>query len=223
MSADRIQYVNQLNKSVERHVPTITEMEEYAKEHHVPILDQGSTSFLTQMIQLSGAKRILEVGTAIGYSSLQMANVHQDIEVVTIERDSERARMARNFHSQCGMDRQISILEGDAFEFEETLQSSEPFDFLFIDASKGHNRAFVNAFSPRLKSGGVMVVDNVLFRDYVTGDLDIPKRFRQMVKKLQAFNDWLSNHPQFSTTYYTIGDGMAVSIKRSMTNDAEKL
>lgn len=90
----------------------------------------------------------------------------------------------------------------------------DPMIFLFVDASKGHNIRFVETFSPYLKPGGLMVVDNVLFKGWTYEPSEAPKRLQPLAKKMASFNEWLLKHPQFKTTIHPIGDGMAVAIKQ---------
>ncbi|EZH67949.1 hypothetical protein DH09_08520 [Bacillaceae bacterium JMAK1] len=212
MTTDQLQaYLREVHPRINED-ELLQEMERHATEHHVPIIDLESARFLQQLIALKGATRILELGTAIGYSAITMALASADGTVTTFERDETRIRDARTFLQKSATKERIELIEGDAFERIEQLQGS--YDFLFVDASKGHNIRFVETFSPYLKRGGLMVVDNVLFKGWTYEPSEAPKRLQPLAKKMASFNKWLLLHPQFQTTIHPIGDGMAVAIKQ---------
>lgn len=193
----------------------IKEMEQYATEHHVPIMEQTSLDVMLQIMSFLNPDCILEIGTAIGYSAIRMAQILPDTEIITVERDEERYHEAVANVEKAGYSNRIRILLGDAFELAEELRSYGPYQALFIDAAKGQYKRFFDEFFDALQSQGVVFSDNILFRGMVAEEQIEEKRFRSMVKKLRQYNDFLMSHPELDTTIYPIGDGLAVSKRKN--------
>ncbi|RBW70454.1 O-methyltransferase [Bacillus taeanensis] len=210
VSTEIQEYIVQLRKPLPSYV---TEMELYAKEHHVPIMDPVSMEAMLNILQLKKPKRILEIGTAIGYSAIRMALSLPECEIITIERDEERFQFAKQNIHKAGLTARIKVIEGDALEAAEEVKYEGPYDALFIDAAKGQYMRFHDTYAEHVQSGGIIISDNVLFRGLVAEEEVVEKRFRSMVKKLKQYNKFLMEHPDYSTTIYPIGDGIAVSIK----------
>lgn len=191
----------------------IAEMEHYAEEHGVPIMEPEGIEALLQILRLQKAGRILEVGAAIGYSAIRMAEALPDSLIVTMERDEERILQAKANISKAGLGERILLIEGDALEAGEAAAEHGPYDAVFIDAAKGQYRRFFELFSPLLRKDGIIVTDNVLFKGLVAvPEEDIEsKRTRSLVKKIKAYNAWLSVHPDYDTVILPIGDGVAIS------------
>ncbi|WP_192945387.1 O-methyltransferase [Staphylococcus cohnii] len=191
----------------------IEQLRPYAVEHHVPIVDRLTLDMIKQLIRIHKPKRILEIGTAIGYSSMQFASVSKDIKVVTIERDVDMQLKAKENFAKFGYHTQIELIEKDALEAFENIQH-ESFDMIFIDAAKAQSKKFFTLYEPLLKEGGIIVTDNVLYHGFV---LDIAvvrsRNVRQMVKKVQEYNEWLMVQPRFTTNFLNIDDGLAISVK----------
>ncbi|MBM7651734.1 O-methyltransferase [Neobacillus cucumis] len=191
-----------------------TEMEKYASEHHVPIMELAGIETMLQLLRIHGSKKILEVGTAIGYSALRMAEALPEAEVVTIERDLDRIQTAKEFIQRSGKGGQIICIEGDALEVENDVHAHGPFDAIFIDAAKGQYKKFFELYAKCLKADGLIVTDNVLFKGLVAEDEIEFKRTRNLVKKIADFNKWLMNHSEYHTVILPVGDGIAISIKK---------
>ncbi|MBM7701426.1 O-methyltransferase [Metabacillus iocasae] len=206
-------YVEQL---IPKRNELIEEMEHYAQEHGVPIMELIGIETLLQLLRLYNPERILEIGTAIGYSAIRMVTALPDTKVVTVERDEERYEKALHFIERANKANQIHTLFGDAFDLHEQIVAEGPYDTVFIDAAKGQYQRFFELYVPLLKEGGVIISDNVLFKGYVAQDVEEIKTrgARSLTRKLQAYNEWLMNHPGFYTTILPIGDGIAISIKR---------
>ncbi|WP_026689125.1 O-methyltransferase [Alteribacter aurantiacus] len=199
----------------------LAEMEEVAKEDRVPIMEQTGLSAMLQMMTLHHPKRILEIGTAIGYSSLRMVDALPDATVVTIERDQERLKQAQMYHKQAHVDNKITIVEGDALDVAEEVKELGPFDALFIDAAKGQYERFFELYEPMVKEGGVIYSDNILFKGLVAGtQTPEKKRMETMVKRLQTYNETRMKDTRLQSMIYPIGDGLMVSVKK---NDQEGL
>lgn len=190
------------------------ELEKVAAENHVPIMDPYSMETVLQLLRLYKPKKILEIGTAIGYSSLRMAECLPDAKIITIERDEKRVQEAKNNITKAGKNEQINLLEGDAFALLNEVKKYAPFDFLFIDAAKAQYQRFFEMYEPLVSDGGLIITDNVLFKGYIYEHKDLPKRQRSLVEKIQKFNDWLLKHPQYDSLILPVGDGILVSIKK---------
>ncbi|MCM3002588.1 O-methyltransferase [Priestia koreensis] len=194
----------------------LSEMEEYAKEHGVPIMELIGIEALLQLLRLHQPKKILEIGTAIGYSALRMAFALPNAHIVTVERDEERYEKAVQYIEKAGCQSRIHLLFGDAFEFEKEMEEHGPYDMIFIDAAKGQYQRFFEAYEPFLSERGMIISDNVLFKGYVAEDHELieKKRIRSLTKKIQTYNQWLMAHEGYETVILPIGDGIAISLKR---------
>jgi predicted O-methyltransferase YrrM len=190
----------------------IEEMEAEAITDHVPIMDKVSMHFVTQLIRMYQPKRILEIGTAIGYSALRMLQANPEASIVTIERDEERYKQALERIRQQGKENNISVILGDALE--EIPKLDGMFDLVFIDAAKGQYKRFFELASPMLSTGGVILSDNVLFKGYVAEPEMATGRYKKMVGKIIDYNEWLMQHPHFTTSIVPIGDGVAISVRK---------
>ena len=203
-----------LQESIPANVKWVTELELYAKENHVPIMDPISMHFLQQLIRIQQPKCILEIGTAIGYSALRMLEAKPDASIVSIERDVERYKFAVDFIQAQNQQQQIQVLYGDALELAQNVHSQAPFDLLFIDAAKGQYQRFFELYSSSIRKGGLIISDNVLFKGYVADPSEDNLRLTKIANKINNYNHWLINNPGFHTTIVPIGDGVAISIKK---------
>ncbi|WP_066293117.1 O-methyltransferase [Bacillus sp. FJAT-29937] len=192
----------------------LEDMEQYAKENGVPIMELAGIEALLQLLRIQKPKSILEVGTAIGYSALRMAYTLPTCEIVTVERDAERYFLAEKYIQEAGKEAQIRIIKGDALEVESMIKEQGPFDAIFIDAAKGQYRKFFEIYSPYLSKDGMIITDNVLFKGLVCEDEIENKRIRNLVKKISDFNIWLMNHPDYYTVILPVGDGVAITKMR---------
>ena len=190
----------------------IQEMEVYAKENGIPIMEEEGISFLCEWIEKNNCKRILEIGSAIAYSAIRMANVYEDIEVVTIERDDDRFLVAEQNVRKAGLADRITLIHDDALNAEV----SGMFDLLFIDAAKAQYMKFFERYEPYLKLGGWIVSDNLKFHGFVAHPEIIRSRhLKQMVRKIQKYIEYLQNHKDYVTEFIDLGDGIAISRKKS--------
>ena len=186
------------------------EIEEYAKKYNIPIMQKEGIEFLTKFIKENKVKKILEIGTAIGYSAIKMALVDDEINVVTIERDSERFNEAVKNVSKFNLNDRIKLINDDAFNVE----LKDKFDLIFIDAAKAQSIKFFNKFEKNLKEKKYIIKDNLKFHGLVESDKILSKNLRQLVKKIKNYIDFLKNNKDFETSFYDVGDGISVSIKR---------
>ncbi|TYR82321.1 O-methyltransferase [Priestia megaterium] len=207
------QYVEKL---IPKRTELVEEMEAYAKEYVVPIMELIGIETLLQILRLHQPKHILEIGTAIGYSAIRMAEALPNAQIVTVERNETRYEKAQTFIERANKKEQITTLFGDALELIDEIARKGPYDAVFIDAAKGQYQRFFEHYQPLLNKNGIIISDNILFKGHVATDLaEIEtRRKRSLIKKIDGYNNWLMNHPDFYTTILPIGDGIAISIKR---------
>ena len=148
----------------------IKEMERYAEANNVPIIESDSIDFIKKYIKLNDVKKILEIGTAIGYSAIQMATASDDVEITTIERDEKNYREAVKNVNACGLDRRIEIVFNDALDVN---LAGFKYDLIFIDAAKGQYIKFFERYSDNLKEGGFIISDNLSFHGLVLDETKI--------------------------------------------------
>jgi predicted O-methyltransferase YrrM len=190
----------------------IVRIKDYAKKESIPIMNDEGIEFLTSFIEKKGAKDILEIGTAIGYSAIMMALVNSNIHVTTIERDEARYLEALKNIKALDLENRITLIYNDALNVE----LDGDYDIIFIDAAKGKNQEFFNHFEKNLREDGFIITDNMGFHGYVEmNEEEIPsKNIRGIVKKIKNYIYFLENHMQYKTTIYKIGDGIAVTERR---------
>lgn len=191
---------------------TIIEMEKYAKEHNVPIIEKDSIKFIMKYIKLNNVKKILELGTAIGYSGILMASANEGVELTTIERDEKRYMEALKNVKKCGLEKQIEIVFQDALDVNLVGRT---YDLIFIDAAKGQYIKFFEKFSHYLSPGGVIITDNINFHGLVGNrNEDMSKNLNSLVSKIEDYIEFLKTNQEFTTKFYDIGDGLSVSYKK---------
>lgn len=187
-------------------------IEEYAHKNNIPIMMSDGIEFLTDFIKKNKVKRILEIGSAIGYSAIRMALVDSDINVVTIERDVLRYNEAVNNINDFDLSDRISIINADALECELTGE----FDLIFIDAAKAQYIKFFEKYKKNLAKDGVIISDNLSFHGMVDNIDGITNRnTRQLVGKIIKYVDFLKNNLEFDTEFISIGDGIGISRRKS--------
>lgn len=189
----------------------ILEMEDFAHENSVPIVTKEVAEYLKFIVKTHKVKNILEVGTAIGYSGILMAKeiVEQDGKLYTIEIDEERYNQAQENIKKSGLNNIVSI-KGDAVE--EIKKIEENFDFVFIDASKGHYMDFFEDSIKLLNKNGIIFIDNIMFRGYLYKEY--PKRFKTIVKRLDSFIDSLYKREDGDFVLLPFGDGVGLFHKK---------
>lgn len=190
----------------------ILEMEKYAEEENVPIIEKQSIAYIMKYIQDNNIKSILEIGSAIGYSTILMASAKTDVYVTTIERDEKRYMQCLKNVKECGMDKKINVVYQDALELN--LPEDTKFDMIFIDAAKGQYTRFFEKYKYFLKDNGTIITDNIKFHGYVGhSDTIDSSNLKSLVQKIESYIDFLKNNTEFTTTFYDIGDGLSVSKK----------
>lgn len=187
---------------------SIEELEKYALENNVPIIQKDGLNFLIKYIKENNTKNILEVGTAIGYSAINMALVNQNIKITSIERNKEMYNLAciniRNFN----LEDRITLIFGDALETE--IEGT--YDLIFIDAAKAQYIKFFEKYKVNLNKKGVIITDNLNFHGLTNNIENIQsKNLKALVKKINNYKEFLKENQEFNTKFYEIGDGIAVS------------
>ncbi len=201
-------YLNQINKKETN--PVLVSLRSFAEKNNVPIITIDGIHFLNQVIQLKNATRVLEIGTAIAYSSINMV-LHTNCEVVTIERNEDMYNIATKNIEEANLQNNITTIFQDALEVDETTLGQ--FEVIFIDAAKAQSINFFNKYKPLLTKNGVIVTDNLLFHDLVN-TVGETRNMRQLLRKIDNFNKFVVEQDDFDTYIYEIGDGMSISIKK---------
>src|ERR1043165_3248538 len=188
--------------------PLLVEMETYAAEHRVPIADREVARFIEITARISGARKALAIGMAIGYSVVHLARgMGENSLVVTIEPSDEMISAATGYLKRAGLIDRVEIERGKALEVMPHLE--ETFDLLFIDAVKEEYSRYLDLGLPRLKTGGVVIVDNLLWSGKVASD-----DAESSTVALREFNCYFVNHPQLLAEVLPVGDGLGYAVKK---------
>ena len=189
----------------------IKEIEEYASLNNIPIMQKDGIEFLTDYIKNNNIKNILEIGSAIGYSAIKMALVSNDINVTTIERDKERYTLAVKNINEFKLQHRITIINDDALY----TNIEGKYDLIFIDAAKSQYIKFFEKYEKNLNEDGVIVTDNLSFHGLVEDESKTNNRnTKQLVRKIKKYIDYLNNNDNYTTSFYKLGDGIAISKKK---------
>lgn len=204
-------YINSLDMG---NTPFLEELEQYAIAERVPIIRREMQSFIKMFLALNQPKRILEVGTAIGFSTLLMCEYGpKDLEIVTIENYEKRIPIAKENFRRAGREQQITLLEGDAGKFLAELEDS--FDMIFMDAAKGQYINWLPDVMRLMKKGGVLISDNVLQEgDLIESHYLVERRNRTIYKRMREYLYELKHNPALVTSILPLGDGVTVSVKQ---------
>ena len=192
----------------------LDDLEQFALRTDVPIIRKEMQSFLKTMMVMNKPKQILEVGTAIGFSALLMAEfAPADCQITTIEKYDKRIPIAKENFQKFGRAEQITLLEGDATEILKQL--NETYDFIFMDAAKGQYINFLPDILRLLNPGGVLLSDNVLQDgDIIESRYAVTRRNRTIHGRMREYLYTLKNHPELETAIIPLGDGITLSVKK---------
>jgi predicted O-methyltransferase YrrM len=188
--------------------PLLREMEARAAEEDIPISDPEIGRLLGILARMTGARRIVEVGTAIGYGALCLARGAPEARVLTIDTDPERLAAARGYLERAGVADRVELIEGPALEVLARLQP--PFDLAYVDAVKKEYRRYLDLLVPLVRVGGVIALDNLLWKGRVA---DPPDDDDPDADALRAFNGYLMMHPQLQSVVLPFGDGLGLATK----------
>lgn len=205
-----VTYINSLDTG---NTGILDEIEREALDSMVPVIRKEMQGFLKLLLAMKRPKRILEVGTAVGFSALLMAEYTPgQCEIVTIENYEKRIPIAQENFRRAGREKQITLLEGEATEILKTLE--EPFDFIFMDAAKGQYIKFLPNVLRLLKTGGTLVSDNVLQDgDILESHFVVPRRNRTIHRRMREYLYELTHRSDLVTAVLPVGDGITVSEK----------
>lgn len=191
----------------------LLELESYAKENHVPIIQPEVAKLINVLGTLKKPKNILEIGTAIGYSAILMSGfLQKGGTITTIERYSKMVEIASENIERTGLTKTIKIIEGEAEEILPTLK--DQYDLIFIDAAKGQYLEFFNHCVKLLKPDGLLISDNILYKGMIATNELVIRRKKTIVKRMRDYLKYICGLKDFETSIIPIGDGVAVSVKR---------
>ena len=191
----------------------LAEMEAYAAEHRVPIADREVALFLEITARAIKARRALECGMAIGYSVIHLARgMTDDGLVITIDPNEEMIKAAEGYLTRAGLRERAQIKKGYALEVIPRI--NETFDLIFIDAVKEEYRGYLDLSLPKLRTGGVVICDNLLWGGQVAGEIRSPDQ-QSSTEALREFNRYFVNHPQLRAEVLPVGDGLGSGVKTS--------
>lgn len=189
----------------------LTAMREYALEHDVPIMEDDALAFLSDFVVEKGIKTLLEVGTAIGYSSIALASNNPGLKILTLEIDEERAALAKENIRQVELNDFITVINCDARNYE----CEDSFDAILLDGPKAHNSQLLIRYEKCLKEDGYLIVDDVRFHGFIDNpDVVRTRRLRTLVRKFTEFKRQLLNNSEYECTELPIGDGLLIARRR---------
>ncbi len=187
-------------------------LEKYAEEYNIPIIEKASLRFIQKYIKENNVKTILEIGSAIGYSAINMALVDEGISVTTIEKDDYRYLEALKNIKTFKLEDRITLLLADALNIE----IDGKFDLIFIDAAKGQYKNYFEKYSNKLNRNGTIISDNISFHGLVESKEKIEKKnLRKLVDKIKDYITFIKSHDGFITKFYKVGDGLSVSTRKN--------
>jgi predicted O-methyltransferase YrrM len=188
-------------------------LEQTAEADYIPIVQPEVAQLLRLMIALKKPQRVLEIGTAIGYSASLMAIAMETGEIDTIELSDEMAAAAQITFQKMEQSYErhaaIRLIKGEAKTVLEALDGG--YDMVFIDAAKSHYKAYLKLVMPLVSKGGLIVSDNVLYKGTVADDSLVPKKHKTIVKRMRDYLTYISEHPALTTSVLSVGDGVALS------------
>lgn len=187
-----------------------TEMKIYAKQHNVPILRDAELPLFCSLVRQAAPTRVLEIGTAIGYSTLRIAScLAANSTITTLELDHQRVMTARAFIAKSPYQQQIRQLEGDGTALLDTLEG--PWDFVFLDGPKGQYSRQLHKILPKLMPGAMIAADNIRYHDMLYIDGMLPHKHRTAVNRLREFLTMIEDEEHFESVFFENGDGLTVS------------
>ncbi len=209
------EYVEEyLDGLIEEEGEILPELRKIATENHIPILEPTTAEFIRFLLSVHKPKRILELGTAIGYSAIVFANATSNLEYLkTVEIRQEFVDIARENIKRANLSDKITVEHSDADDFLENLD--ENFDFIFIDAAKGQYEYYFEKAIKHLNKGGIILCDNVLFRGMIPSDALVKRRKITIVKRLRRFLPKIKKDTRYISSIVPIGDGILLIKRRN--------
>lgn len=208
------EYINEyIRETIKGNDGLLRELEVYAKENHVPVVHPEVASLIKVLGCMLKPARILEVGTAIGYSAILMSTILEPGgRIDTIERYDLMANRARGNIKKAGLQDTIHVIEGDAMEVLQCLDKR--YDMIFLDAAKGQYPEFLPECLRMLREGGLLISDNVLYKGMVASDELVVRRKKTIVKRMRDYLDTICSSDELETSILPLGDGVALSYKK---------
>ena len=204
----QLEYISSFRKEQDE---LLKEMEEYARQKNVPIFSWISAGFLEQVVRIQNPKRVLEIGMAIGYSTIRVARLlKKKSEIHTIEKSEENIAKAKEFIRKSGVDKNIKILEGDAINVMPRLKKK--YDLIFLDADKEDYKKLFDYSMILLKRGGTLIVDNLLWHGYAASSR-VPSNYKKSTSYIRNFNKLFMNQPNLNSVILPVGDGIGLGVK----------
>ncbi len=205
-----VEYLDGLYKGLR---PELYKIREYAEQNHIPVILKDTESLIISLLKEKKPKRILEIGTAIGYSASCFAEVCKTAEIITIENNIEAKNIAENNIETLGYKNQITVLLGNAVDVLIEMDTTQKFDFVFIDAGKSHYKDFFDEALKHCVNGAIIISDNVLLgAKTVSDEYDPHSKFRTNIKKMREFIEYIINLENIYTSVIPVGDGLAISV-----------
>lgn len=210
MDQDVKKYFMNLRKTEKNEV--LDTMKQFALENKVPIIQDEGLDFVVQILKIKKPLKILEIGTAIGFSSINFSLALPNCQIDTIERDEKMYEEAKKNIAKVNLEDRINLIRADAMDFDISNLESD-YDVIFIDAAKSQYRRFFLKYEQLLKNDGLIITDNLLFHGLVFAKIE-NRNLRQLVRKIKEYTEWLFEYDKYDTNIFSIGDGIAISIKK---------
>ena len=189
----------------------LEEMEKFALENSIPILAWQSAGLIEQLILMKNPKRVLEIGTAIAYTTIRIArNLEDKSAIHTIEKSTDNISKAKEFIQKSGVASKIKVLEGNAINIMPQLKKK--YDLIFLDADKEDYKRLFDYSLVLLRRGGILVVDNLLWHGFAAAS-KVPKQYKESTKHIREFNELFMNQPNLKSLIIPLGDGLGIGIK----------
>jgi predicted O-methyltransferase YrrM len=205
-----VEYLDKFYKALSSE---LNELRIYAEENHIPVILKDTETLLISLLKVKKPKRILEIGTAIGYSASCFAEVCSGSEIVTIESNVDLKNAAEDNIKRLGYNNQITVLLGDAVEVLKEIENSVKFEFVFIDAGKSHYKDFFDGALKICEEDAMIISDNVLLKaKTVSDEYDPHSKFKTNIKKMREFLVYVANIENIYTSVTPVGDGLAISV-----------
>lgn len=190
----------------------LNRIKDYANKNNVPIIFPEVEQFIRVLLKISNVKNILEIGSAIGYSSLVMAeSTPSNVRITTIEKRKDMYKVAKENINQSKYKDKVKIIEGDARDVIPEL--ADKYDFIFLDAAKGHYLEFFNDCTKKLNDEGIIVSDNVLYKGMIASDELVIRRKKTIVKRMRNYLEYISDLDGYITSVLPLGDGVSITYK----------
>lgn len=201
---------NYINETYPDHKPTLKAIEDYARENSIPIMERESLELLKTIIKLSRPKRVLELGTAIGYSSIAMALTSDELSIDTMDRDGDLVDQARENIEKLSLEDRINIIFG---EIEDGLDDLDGiYDLIVFDAGKSHYGEYFQKCERLMENGTILFSDNVLFKGLIANDDLVKRRNRTITRNMREYLYFLTNSAGIATSILPVGDGVALTL-----------